>query len=132
VATEEGDDLPPDLEFPTLPMGDSDTVSIGDELVVIGFPGLPAPGTQAQVGGATVTLTRGTVSGFLEDEAGRLRGWIKTDAEINPGNSGGMAINERGELIGIPTIVVSGREVTGKIGVIRPINLARPLIDRVR
>jgi pSer/pThr/pTyr-binding forkhead associated (FHA) protein len=123
AATEEGDDLPPDLEFPTLPMGDSDTVSIGDELVVIGFPGL---------GGATVTLTRGTVSGFLEDEAGRPRGWIKTDAEINPGNSGGMAINERGELIGIPTIVVSGREVTGKIGVIRPINLARPLIDRVR
>jgi pSer/pThr/pTyr-binding forkhead associated (FHA) protein len=123
VATEEGDDLPPDLEFPTVPMGDSDTVSIGDELVVIGFPGL---------GGATVTLTRGTVSGFLEDEAGRLRGWIKTDAEINPGNSGGTAINERGELIGVPTIVVSGREVTGKIGVIRPINLARPLIDRVR
>jgi pSer/pThr/pTyr-binding forkhead associated (FHA) protein len=123
AATEEGDDLPPDLEFPTLPMGDSDTVSIGDELVVIGFPGL---------GGATVTLTRGTVSGFLEDEAGRPRGWIKTDAEINPGNSGGMAINERGELIGVPTIVVSGREVTGKIGVIRPINLARPLIDRVR
>jgi S1-C subfamily serine protease len=67
-----------------------------------------------------------------EDEAGRPRGWIKTDAEINPGNSGGMAINERGELIGVPTIVVSGREVTGKIGVIRPINLAYPLIDRVR
>lgn len=123
IATEEGDDLPPDLEFPTVPMGDSDTVSIGDELVVIGFPGL---------GGETVTLTRGTVSGFLEDETGRPRGWIKTDAEINPGNSGGMAINERGELIGVPTIVVSGREVTGKIGVIRPINLAYPLIDRVR
>jgi S1-C subfamily serine protease len=43
-----------------------------------------------------------------------------------------MAINERGELIGIPTIVVSGSEVTGKIGVIRPINLASPLIDQAR
>jgi pSer/pThr/pTyr-binding forkhead associated (FHA) protein/S1-C subfamily serine protease len=123
VATEEGDDLPPDLEFPIVPVGDSDTVGIGDELVVIGFPGL---------GGETVTLTRGTVSGFLTDEAGRPRGWIKTDAEINPGNSGGMAINEQGELIGVPTIVVSGREVTGKIGVIRPINLADPLIDEIR
>jgi putative serine protease PepD len=122
-ATEDGDDLPPDLEFPTLPVGDSDTVAIGDELVAIGFPGL---------GGETVTLTRGTVSGFLTDEAGRPRGWIKTDAEINPGNSGGMAINDRGELIGVPTIVVSGQKVTGKIGVIRPINLARTIIDQAR
>jgi putative serine protease PepD len=123
IATKDGDDLPPDLDFPTLPVGDSDTVAIGDELVAIGFPGL---------GGETVTLTRGTVSGFLTDEAGRSRGWIKTDAEINPGNSGGMAINDRGELIGVPTIVVSGAKVTGKIGVIRPINLARALIDQAR
>ncbi len=123
IATEDGDDLPADLEFPTLPVGDSDTVTIGDELVAIGFPGL---------GGETITLTRGTVSGFLTDEAGRSRGWIKTDAEINPGNSGGMAINARGELIGVPTIVVSGEKVTGKIGVIRPINLARAIIDQAR
>jgi putative serine protease PepD len=123
IATKDGDDLPADLEFPTLPVGDSDTVAIGDELVAIGFPGL---------GGETVTLTRGTVSGFLTDEAGRSRGWIKTDAEINPGNSGGMAINDRGELIGVPTIVVSGQKVTGKIGVIRPINLARAIIDQAR
>jgi serine protease Do len=123
AATEQGHELPPNLEFPTLPIGDANTVNIGDELVVIGFPGL---------GGETVTLTRGTVSGFLEGENGQPRGWIKTDAEINPGNSGGMAINERGELIGVPTIVVSGVEVTGKIGVIRPINLAYPLIERVR
>jgi len=123
VATEEGDDLPPDLEFPTVAVGDSDTVSVGEELVVIGFPGL---------GGATITLTRGAVSGFLADGAERPRGWIKTDAEINPGNSGGMAINDQGELIGVPTIVVSGREVTGKIGVIRPINLAYPLMDQIR
>jgi putative serine protease PepD len=123
IATDEGQDLPRELEFPTVPIGDSDTVGIGDELVAIGFPGL---------GGETVTLTRGTVSGFVTDEGGRPRGWIKTDAEINPGNSGGMAINEEGELIGVPTIVLSGREVTGKIGRIRPINLANPLIDQVR
>jgi putative serine protease PepD len=123
IATKDGGALPAGLKFPTLPVGDSDTVNIGDELVAIGFPGL---------GGETVTLTRGTVSGFLTDEAGRSRGWIKTDAEINPGNSGGMAINDRGELIGVPTIVVSGKQVTGKIGVIRPINLARTIIDRAR
>jgi pSer/pThr/pTyr-binding forkhead associated (FHA) protein/S1-C subfamily serine protease len=123
IATKDGDALPADLKFPTLPVGDSDMVAIGDELVAIGFPGL---------GGETVTLTRGTVSGFLTDEAGRSRGWIKTDAEINPGNSGGMAINDQGELIGVPTIVVSGKQVTGKIGVIRPINLARTIIDQAR
>jgi putative serine protease PepD len=98
-------------------------VSTGDQLAIVGFPGL---------GGETITLTRGTVSGFLADEAGRPRSWIKTDAEINPGNSGGMAINENGELIGLLTIVISGREVTGKIGWIRPIKLAYPLIDQIR
>jgi pSer/pThr/pTyr-binding forkhead associated (FHA) protein len=123
VASEEGDNLPAGLEFPTVPVGDSDSVGIGDELAIVGFPGL---------GGETITLTRGTVSGFLADEAGRPRSWIKTDAEINPGNSGGMAINVKGELIGIPTIVISGQEVTGKIGWIRPIKFAYPLIDQAR
>lgn len=123
VALENGDPLPPDLTFPFLPVGNSDALTIGDPIAVIGFPGL---------GGNTPTFTRGSVSGFLLDELLNLdRGWIKTDAEVNPGNSGGMAINSKGELIGVPTQVFFGAEVTGKISEVRPINFARPFIAAI-
>jgi S1-C subfamily serine protease len=83
------------------------------------------------VGGDTVTLTRGTVAGFHNDGV-QPRAWIKTDTEISPGNSGGMAINAAGELVGIPTWVSSEERTMGRIGVLRPVNLAKPLIDQVR
>jgi serine protease Do len=120
--------------FPYLSVGNSDELASGDPIVVIGFPGLA---------GDTFTLTSGTVSGFSPDESNHLeKGWIKTDTEINRGNSGGMAINGQGELVGVPTkgdydILVVTEPATkkehdlvlGKIGYIRPINLALPLIQ---
>lgn len=116
IARQDGRDLPVNLSLTTMPVGDSNTVDIGDELSIIGFPDL---------GGATVTFTKGSVSGFLTDE-----GWIKTDAEINPGNSGGAAINREGQLVGIPSAAATEVvRVPGKIGLVRPVNLARPLIE---
>ncbi|MCJ7433645.1 MAG: serine protease [Anaerolineales bacterium] len=100
-----------DLNFHFIPVGDSDELNTGDPITIIGFPG---------VGGYTPTLTTGVVSGFLADE-----GLIKTDAEISAGNSGGMAINQKGELIGVPTLKTTG---TDYLGYIRPINLARDII----
>lgn len=120
VAQKDGGVLPADLAFPVLPVGDSDRLRLGDAIAVIGYPGL---------GGTTPTMTRGTASGFMADAGNRLdRGWLKTDAEINPGNSGGMAINNRGQLIGIPTRVTTGKDVEGKMGEIRPVNFARSLL----
>ena len=116
ITTQDGRDLPANLNLTTMPVGNSDTVEIGDELSIIGFPGL---------GGATVTFTKGSVSGFLTDE-----GWIKTDAEINPGNSGGAAINREGQLVGVPSAVAAETvRLPGKIGLVRPVNLAQPLIE---
>ena len=119
VATKDGGRLPADLKLTTVPVGDSDNVQIGDEISVIGFPGL---------GEGTVTFTRGSVSGFVEDPDS-VGTWIKTDTEINPGNSGGTAINKDGEFIGIPTQVRFDTRVTGKIGKIRPVNFAKPFIQ---
>ncbi len=121
IATDKGQALPAGLAFPYIPAGNSDSLKIGDSIAVIGYPGL---------GGNTPTLTRGTVSGFLLDQDNSLnQGWIKTDAEINPGNSGGMAIDDSGELIGIPTQAFTGTSVTGKISEIRPINIALQFIQ---
>ena len=121
VSREDGSPLPASLDLPSVPLGDSDTLRIGDAITILGFP---------DVGGATVTLSRGTVAGFHPD-GGIDRGWIKTDAEISPGNSGGVAINEAGELIGVPTFVSAEARTLGRIGGLRPINLAWPLLGRI-
>lgn len=117
VGDSRGRALRGDLSFDAMELGDSDSVRIGDALTVLGFPG---------IGGGTITLTRGTVSGFLPD-------WFKTDTEVNHGNSGGAALDQAGRLIGVPSAgnTSDEGELPGKIGLIRPINLARPLLDRL-
>lgn len=109
--------------WPTIPVGTSEDVVPGvTELFVIGYPG---------VGGPTIHVTRGTVSGFLGKDGGGGRFWIKTDAAIAHGNSGGTAIDDDGNLVGIPTAVFPGQADIGeKIGLIRPVELAKPLIAR--
>ncbi len=135
------------LDLPTIPLGDSDTVEIGDRLQILGYPG---------IGGETITFTEGAVSGFTTDRSVQGRAWIKTDATIAGGNSGGVAANANGELIGVPTRASSGAEqgeivdcrpvvdtnrdgqinsldtcvpIGGFINGLRPVNLALPLIE---
>ena len=133
-------------EFPFVPVGDSETVGIGDNIRILGYPG---------IGGETITFTNGVVSGFTSERSVGGRAWIKTDATIAGGNSGGLALDARGELIGVPTIVGTGanqqtvdcRNITdtnrdgvvdsndncvpvgGFLNGLRPVNLAAPLID---
>lgn len=118
TATADGKSLPADLGLAVIALGNSDTVQIGDRIQVIGFP---------DIGGNTVTLDEGVISGFLLGRA-----WMKTGTPVNPGNSGGMAINAAGELIGIPTIKISDPRLGGQLGLLRPINLAKPLIEKAR
>ena len=104
------------LRLPRVPRGDSDTLDLGQEIHVFGYPG---------VGGQTLTFTEGAVSGFESEDLGSgdlERVWIKTDAEIGPGNSGGTAVNESGLLVGIPTMVFTD-ETAGRISRLRPANL---------
>jgi S1-C subfamily serine protease len=121
TADESGEALSQAPNLVTLWRGDSDQIKIGDEITILGFP---------DVGGETLTLTRGTVAGFHEDGL-NSRGWIKTDAEVSPGNSGGVAINEAGELIGVPTWVSAEGLTLGRLGVLRPINLANGLLAQI-
>jgi S1-C subfamily serine protease len=106
-----------------VPLGKSeDLVPGSSEVYVIGYPG---------VGGATINVTRGTVSGFLGQDGGPGRFWIKTDAAIGHGNSGGTAIDETGMLIGIPTAFKpSDSDDNEHVGLVRPVELARPLIAK--
>jgi putative serine protease PepD len=119
-ADEDGNELDDDLDLPTMPIGDSDELRTGDDVTVLGFPGISQSGA--------VTVTKGVVSTFVPSEEFGSRSEIDTDTRIAPGNSGGAAINNDAEIIGIPsayfdegTPIVSGR--------IRPVNLVADLID---
>ncbi|MGD1994620.1 MAG: serine protease [Anaerolineae bacterium] len=101
------------LNLPAVPVGDSDTLELGDTVNIFGYPG---------IGGETVTFTSGSVAGFSKEPGVRdRRAWIKTDATIAGGNSGGAAVNHDGELVGIPTQAAAGSGVT-------PVD-ARPVVD---
>ncbi len=96
------DDLTP------VKIGDPSKLKLGDELYIYGYPG---------IGGNTITLSRGVISGFLDNS-----GWIKTDANMAPGNSGGGTFNSKGELVGIPTALTADKQMASQISMIRSIN----------
>lgn len=87
---------PTKINFPSVPLGDSDTVELGDTLNIFGYPG---------IGGDTITYTSGPVSGFAAHPNYKGRAWIKTSAAISGGNSGGTGVDDDGNLVGIPTRV---------------------------
>jgi S1-C subfamily serine protease len=136
-----------DLNLPYIQLGDSDALRLGDSVTILGYPG---------IGGTTITLTRGEVSGFTAEAGYGNRAFIKTSATIAGGNSGGLATDGNNKLIGIPTQVGAGDlsgdivdcrpladtnrdgyvdqydtcvPTGGFINALRPINLAIPLIN---
>lgn len=82
-----------DKPLPTLPLGDSDQVRVGDWVVAIGNPL-----------GLDHTVTVGVISAKgrpITVENRQFTNLLQTDASINPGNSGGPLLNLKGEVIGI-------------------------------
>ncbi|HEY0444495.1 MAG TPA: serine protease, partial [Candidatus Limnocylindrales bacterium] len=113
----DGSALPANLKLPFLPVGDSDALHVGDKLTVVGFPG---------IGGDTISLSSGQVSGFIGDSRLGARAWMKTDAVVSQGNSGGLAANAAGELVGLPTR--ANPNDTGGYSYIRPVAFLKPMV----
>lgn len=87
--------------LPTLPVGDSDNLKVGEWVLAVGNPY-----------NLSSTVTAGIVSAKARSIAGGGEGpsvasFIQTDAAINPGNSGGALVNTRGELVGINAMLYS-------------------------
>ncbi|HVE95340.1 MAG TPA: trypsin-like peptidase domain-containing protein [Acidimicrobiales bacterium] len=90
--------------LPTVVLGSSETLRVGDDVVAIG-------NALALAGGLTVT--RGIVSALdrsVGDMTERLDNLIQTDTAINSGNSGGPLVNAAGEVIGVNTVVIRASE----------------------
>ena len=99
-------------------IGDSDSVSVGNEAIAIGN----ALGYGQSVTAGIVSATERSLDGY---EGGTL---IQTDAAINPGNSGGALLNANGEVIGINTAKVATSSVEG-MGYAIPISDASDTIQ---
>ena len=108
--------------LPTMPLGDSDNLEIGEWVIAIGNPF-----------GLTETLTFGIVSAKGRSTVGiaDYEDFIQTDAAINPGNSGGPLINLDGEAIGINTAIFSRSGGSVGIGFAIPINMAKNIKDQL-
>ena len=83
--------------LPTLPIGDSDKIRVGEWVIAVGNPfGFNNTVTAGIISAKARTLGQNGVESF-----------IQTDAAINRGNSGGALVNTRGELIGINAMLYS-------------------------
>ena len=84
-------------DLPTLPIGDSDKLKVGQWVLAVGNPF-----------NLTSTVTAGIVSAKARSlGANGIESFIQTDAAINAGNSGGALVNEDGELVGINAMLYS-------------------------
>jgi serine protease Do len=130
-----------DEDLPTMALGNSDDIEVGEWILAIGNPGFGAS-TQLDF-----TVTAGIISArgrglqllqrdlFNDPRYGtQLSGYaiedfIQTDAVINPGNSGGPMVNLRGQVVGINSAIASTTGVYQGYGFAIPINLARRIME---
>jgi serine protease Do len=111
--------------LPTLPLGDSSRLQVGDVVLAVGDPfGL---GETATMGIVSATGRGGRTLGIEEYED-----FIQTDAAINPGNSGGALIDLHGDLVGINTAIVTGG-AGGNVGIgfAIPIDMAHNVMNQI-
>ena len=106
----------------TLKLGDSDSVRVGDEVLLLGNPL-----------GLGLSLSRGVISGLNRDIGESMYDhFFQTDGALNHGNSGGPLVNMRGEVIAVNTALISSPGNTGSIGLgfSMPINDVKIIIDQ--
>ena len=109
--------------LPTLPLGDSSQLNVGDLIFAIGDPF-----------GIGETATMGIVSATGRGQLGieDYENFIQTDAAINPGNSGGAMIDIHGNLVGINTAILShGSGGNEGVGFAIPMSMAKPVMDQI-
>jgi serine protease Do len=110
-----------DNPLPSVPLGDSDTVVIGDWVLALGNP--------FDIG---TTVTQGIISAVGRNTGINEReSYLQTDAAINPGNSGGPLVNLRGEVVGMNTAISTRSGGYDGVGFAIPVNSAKWVAEQL-
>lgn len=109
--------------LPSVTLGDSDELSVGEWVIAIGNPFR-----------LTSTVTAGIVSALgrqveIIDDVFGIEDFIQTDAAINPGNSGGALVDLKGNLIGINTAIATESGSYEGYGFAVPVNLVERVVQ---
>jgi len=111
-------------QLPSLTLGDSSKLKVGDVVFAIGDPF--SVGETATMG--IVSATGRALGGTVE----QYEDFIQTDAAINPGNSGGALLDMHGDLIGINTAILTGGSGGNQgVGFAIPIDMARNVMEQI-
>jgi len=110
-------------DLPTVPLGNSDDLRLGEWVLAIGSPY-----------DLRSTITAGIVSAKGRsmpnyDGQYRVESFIQTDAAVNPGNSGGALVNAAGELVGINTSIISRTGSYTGYSFAVPVNIVSKVVD---
>ncbi len=114
-----------DGNLPSIPLGNSKEVKVGEWVLAVGNPF-----------NLTSTVTAGIVSAkgrninILQDKF-PIESFIQTDAAINPGNSGGALVNQEGELIGINTAILSRTGSYAGYGFAVPVDIVKKVFNDI-
>ena len=118
-------DLRGSRDFRPVPLGDSEAVAVGEDVVAMGFPT-----GNVDISLDSPTITRGIVSAKRVSRSGIKL--LQTDAAINPGTSGGPLFDRDGRVVGVNTLKVfesrDGRPVEG-IGLVVAISEAKDQLN---
>ncbi|HTV13416.1 MAG TPA: trypsin-like peptidase domain-containing protein [Acidobacteriaceae bacterium] len=105
-----------DQPLPTVKVGNSDGVEVGDWVMAIGEPfGLAKTVTAGIISSKNRSVEPGT--------EGEFQHFLQTDAAINPGNSGGPLVDMAGEVIGVNTAIFTQSAGNEGIGFAQPSNV---------
>ncbi|MFT5338171.1 MAG: serine protease Do [Luteibaculaceae bacterium] len=115
-------------DFPYIPFGDSDELTVGDWVLAVGNPF-----------NLTSTVTAGIVSAKARNinllradpysQTFPIESFIQTDAAVNPGNSGGALVSSNGYLVGINTAIASKTGSYSGYSFAIPVNIAKKVFN---
>ncbi|HEY4432583.1 MAG TPA: trypsin-like peptidase domain-containing protein [Paenibacillus sp.] len=115
-----------DSDFPTVALGDSDSLKVGSEVVAIGNP----QGFDHTVTSGVLSAKGRSIDINEEDGSGtrNYKNLLQTDASINPGNSGGPLLNMNGQVIGMNVAVSTDSQ---GIGFAIAVNTIKEVVDKL-
>ena len=116
-----------DVKLTPIEVGNSDDIKVGEWVMAIGSPF----GNEQSVSTGIVSALYRSTALPSTNGTSIYANMIQTDAAINPGNSGGALVNDRGELIGINSVIESYSGSSSGVGFAIPANYAIDIAEQI-